>query len=170
MNMGTPEFKKILLNRMHLVLKPMGFRKNGSTFSAETNDVVLFIQLQSSSKTTSTKLVATVNLGVFSQTLATREGNTRKPNIWDAQWRMRIGFLRSLPRDKWWEISSEREAIKAGEELAKILELRALPQFSTISSTERLKHLWETGRSPGLTEYRRQEFLQLLNDAGRAIT
>ena len=115
-------------------------------------------------------LVATVNLGVFSHSIATRVGNTRKPNILDAQWRMRIGFLMSMPRDKWWEISSEKEAIKAGEELAQILRLRALPQFSKISSTEGLKHLWETGRGPGLTEYQRQEFLQLLNDSGRAIT
>jgi hypothetical protein len=161
--MSTPEFKKIVLNLMHQVLKPLGFRKTGSTFSAETNDVVLFVQLQSSSKTTSMKLVATVNFGVFSRTIATRVGNTHKPNILDAQWRERIGFLIEERRDKWWEIGSDEQAIEVGEEIAGILRDSALPQIQTISSSQGLKRLWETGRSPGLTEYQRRQFLKALN-------
>lgn len=73
------------------------------------------------------------------------------------------------PHDNWWEISSEGEAIKVGKEIAEILEESALPQFATISSTEGLKRLWETGRSPGLTEYQRQQFLKALNGEGLAI-
>ena len=74
------------------------------------------------------------------------------------------------PRDKWWEISSEAEAIKVGEELAEILEKSALPRFAAISSTDGLKRLWETGRSPGLTEYQRQQFLRVLNGEDPAIS
>jgi hypothetical protein len=161
--MATPDFKKIVVNRLREILKPLGFRKNGSTFSAQTNDVVQFVQLQSSSRTTSTKLVATVNLGVFSRTIAARVGNTRKPNILDAQWGARIGWLMAERRDKWWEISSDEQAIEAGEELARILQQSALPQFETISSSQALKRLWETGKSPGLTEHQRLQFLKALN-------
>jgi len=160
--MSTPEFKKIVLNRMHQVLKPAGFRKAGSTFSADTNDVVLFVQLQSSSKTTGAKLVATVNLGVFSRTIATRLGNMRKPNILDGQWQERIGLLIEGRRDKWWEISSNDEAMEVGEEIARILLQAALPQFQRISSSNGLKRLWETGKSPGLTEYQRLQYLKAL--------
>ena len=167
--MSTPDFRKTVLSRLQVTLKPLGFRKNGSTFSAETNDVVLFVQMQSSSKTTSIKLVATVNLGVFSRTIATRVGNTREPNILDAQWSSRIGSFLPKPHDKWWEITSEAEAIEVGEEIAEVLQEAALPQFATISSTEDLKRLWETGRSPGLTESQRQQFLRALNDEHSAI-
>jgi Domain of unknown function (DUF4304) len=161
--MSTPEFRKIVLNRMHQILKPSGFRKTGSTFSADTNDVVLFVQLQSSSKTTSVRLVATINLGVFSRTIATRVGNTRKPNILDAQWQERIGLLMEERRDRWWEISSNEEALEVGEEIARILREAALPQFQTISSSHGLKKLWETGTSPGLSEYERAQVLKTLN-------
>jgi hypothetical protein len=63
--MNAPEFKKVVLSKMHEVLKPNGFRKSGSTFSVERNDVVQFVQLQSSMASTRTRLVVTVNLGVF---------------------------------------------------------------------------------------------------------
>jgi len=67
------------------------------------------------------------------------------------------------PHDKWCEISSEAEAIEVGEEIAKILEESGIPPFATISSTERLKRLWGTGGSLGLTEYQPQPFLKALN-------
>jgi len=161
--MGAAEFKKIILARLHLLLKPNGFRKNGSTFSSESNDVVLFVQLQSSSKTTSATLLATMNLGIFSRTVANKVGNTRKPSILNAQWRERVGFLLDEPTDKWWEISSEQQAIEAAEELSEILRKSALPKFHTLSSSESLKRLWETGVAPGLTEFERQRFLKVMN-------
>ena len=108
-------------------------------------------------------LVATVNLGIFSSTIATKVGNTRKPNILDAHWRERVGFLLDEPTDKWWEISSEQEAIEATEELSEILRKSALPKFQTLSSSENLKRLWETGEAPGLTEFERQQFLKVMN-------
>ena len=119
--------------------------------------------MQSSSKTTSAKLVATVNLGIFSRTVASKVGNTRKPNILDAQWRERVGFLLEEPTDRWWEIDSEQQAIEAAEELSEILGKSALPKFQTLFSSESLKQLWETGEAPGLTEFERQQFLKVMN-------
>jgi hypothetical protein len=161
--MGAAVFKTIILARLHVLLKPYGFRKNGSTFSSGTNDVVLFVQLQSSSKTTSATLVATVNLGVFSRTVANKVRNTRKPSILEAHWRERVGFLLDEPTDKWWQISSEQQAIAAAEELSEILLKSALPKFHTLSSSESLKRLWETGEAPGLTEFQRQQFLKVMS-------
>jgi len=161
--MSTPEFTKIILNQIHQVLKPAGFRKTGSTFSAGRDDVVLFVQLQSSSKTTNLKLVATVNLAVFSCTIAKKVGNTRKPNLLDAQWQERIGLIMEERGDKWWEIGSNEEALEVGEEIARVLIEAALPQFHGISSNDGLKKLWETGASPGLTEYQRLQYLKAFN-------
>ena len=104
-----------------------------------------------------------MNIGIFSRTVASKVGNTRKPNILDAQWRERVGFLLEEPTDKWWEINSEQQAIEAAEELSEILGKSALPKFQTLSSSEGLKQLWETGEAPRLTEFEREQFLKVMN-------
>lgn len=161
--MSAPEFKKILLVRMQAALKPAGFRTRGNTFSSEQNDVVVFIQLQSSSKSARDRLIATVTLGVFSRSVATKVGNTRKPNILAAHWRKRLGFLLPEPHDKWWEVQSHEQAHEAGVEIAESLLSYALPELQGIASTVGLKTLWESGKSPGLTEYQRKQYLRVLN-------
>ena len=68
--MSNQEFTKTILGKIHGVLKPAGFRKNGSTFVKERgDDVVLEVNLQKGSNSTSTSLRATVNLCVYSRTL-----------------------------------------------------------------------------------------------------
>ena len=103
--MSSEDFKTIVLAQLHAVLKPEGFRKKQSTFSSETDHSVLFIQLQSSSKTTKDSLVITVNLGIFSKRVAVIVGNTREPNILEAHWQDRIGHFMQEGMDKWWEIT-----------------------------------------------------------------
>src|SRR4029434_4410537 len=159
--MGNVEFKKLVLGQMQLALKPEGVRKNGNTFSSAKDDVVVFIQLQSGVKSSKDQLLATVNLGVFSRTLAIKLGNTRQANILDAHWSERLGFLLPKPHDKWWEINSEAEAKAAGQEINEILTTRALPELREVASTQKLEMLWNTGKSPGLTEYLRQQYLKV---------
>jgi len=157
------DFKKVLLAKIHAALKPSGFRKTGNTFFSEQDDVVLFIQLQSSSRSTKDVLVATVNLGIFSLSLALKVGNTRRPNILDAHWRERLGYFLPAPHDKWWEVASDEEANVVGEKIAELVQSAAMPAMFGIASTAKLKSLWETGKSPGLTEYQRQQYLRALN-------
>lgn len=160
--MPSADFKRIVLTEMHSVLKPAGFHKNGQEFSIDVGDVVLFVQLQSSRKSTKDFVFLTVNLGIFSKALAALVGDTPKPNIFEAQWRQRIGRYLFLPRDKWWEIRSEPEAHSAGKEIAAILSNKVLADMKLLASTDALRNLWETGVSPGLTEYQRQRYVSAL--------
>ena len=165
--MNSNEYKRIILTQMSPHLKPAGFRKTNNLFSAEEAEVVLFIQLQSSLKTTKHFLVATVNLGIFSLKVAERVGNTRAPNILDAHWRERIGRFTQTGSDKWWEIDSEQKAHVSGHEILSVLMNRALPHMRSLASTESLESLWQTGYSPGITDYERQRFIQALDSAQR---
>src|SRR5207249_1118622 len=99
--MSNPEFTKTILTSMHQVLKPLGFRKWGSTFTKRVNeDVVLVINLQKSVWSSQDQVKATVHLGVFSLPLArelARRGHWVRtldtPTEADCHWQERIGFL-----------------------------------------------------------------------------
>ena len=155
-------YKTIILEQMKSVLKPDGFHKSGSTFSASKNDVVLFVQLQSSTKTSHTALVATINLGIVSLVILEREGIKSKPSILDAHWNERIGFLLPERLDKWREVKNQGEANQAGQDITQILNSQALPLLNSLSSTKNLVALWQTGRSPGLINFQREKFLALV--------
>ena len=160
--MTADDFRKIILAQMHALLKPMGFRKARTLFSADVNDVVLFVQLQASRMSTKDLLIVTVNVGIFSRTVADRLRNTHEPNIYEAHWRQRIGFFMTIPRDKWWKISNETQANLCASEITSILANRVLPEMQSLASTESLKSLWETGKGSGLTDFQRTQNLQAL--------
>lgn len=161
--MNSATYKKTILTQLHTLLKPMGFRKKEQCFSAEDNDTVLFVQLQSSStKSTKDVLVVTVNLGIFSRTVAECEGNTRAPNFLDAHWWKRIGLFMPDGIDKWWTIHTQAEADLCGTEITSILVDSALPEMQSLNSTDKLKALWEEGSSPGQTDFQRLQYLKVL--------
>src|SRR5215475_15381823 len=125
---NSNQFKRIILAIMGADLKTAGFRKNKALFALQQNDTTLFVQLQSSTTSTKDVLVVTVNLGIFSRSVAESVGNTHAPNIYEAQWRARIGrFLHGS--DKWWEVRSEQEAEVCGLEMTKILIDKVLPEM-----------------------------------------
>lgn len=163
--MSVQGFTSAVLERIQGVLKPIGYRKRGNTFLAERNDVLLLVQLQKSHKTTRDTLIATLNLGVFSPALSQKLGLVdERPTIPDCHWRQRIGDLLPEQSDKWWEIHSEEEAIAAGNEIAGLLERYGIPALEEVSSSAKLRTLWLSGQSPGLTEHQCQRYLGALDE------
>ena len=161
--MTAENYRKLILPEMHALLKPLGFRKTRTLFSADVNDVVLFVQLQGhSNKSTKDLLVVTVNLGIFSRTVAEREGNTHEPNFYEAHWRLRIGSFMSVESDRWWEVGNETKAKLCATEITTVLANHALPEMQRLASTESLKELWQTGKSPGQTDFQRRRYLEAL--------
>lgn len=161
--MSAADYKRTILTQLHALLKPMGFRKKDQTFSAEEADTVLFVQLQGNSmKSTKDVPVVTINLGIFSRTVAETEGNTHAPNLAEAHWWHRIGHYIPGSHDKWWTIHNESEADLCGAEIVRILSDKALPEMRSLAATEKLKSLWQTGSSPGATDHQRQRYLEAL--------
>jgi len=164
------DYKRIILGQMRDLLKPQGFRKSASTFVAERNDVLLFVQLQSSTKTTRQTLIVTVNLGIVSLLLHHREGYQRKPNFLDSHWSERIGHFLLEGGDKWWEMNDSEGAVRAGAEITNILKLHGLPALEALAATERLRQLWQSGQRPGLTDFERKKYLALLDKLNASST
>jgi len=100
---NSDTYKQIILAQLHALLKPLGIRKKQALFSAERGDTVLFVQLQSSQKSTRELVIATVNLGIFSRTIAERVGNTHARTSGMPFGEKRIGRFFPEGSDKWWE-------------------------------------------------------------------
>ena len=160
--MSSKDYKKIILDRFSEVLKPNGFKKNGSTFSSSNGDLTYFIKLQSSQSSTATSLKATVNIEIYSA-LVYKLQDTGMPEKWIRHFTERIGFLLDTPHDKWWIIENENDAVETGNEIADIIREKALPVFGKLRTTTDLADLWRQNKSPGLTEYQRKEYLKLVD-------
>jgi hypothetical protein len=158
--MDGRDYRRIVLSAMHVVLKPAGFRKKQILFASERNDVVLFVQLQSSSRTTKDLLVVTVNLGIFSKTIAQAVGNTHQPNILEGHWQERIGSFTPKGLDKWWEIHNEQEADSAGLEIAELLTNVTLPKMAALDSTEKLVEFWRSTNNSVLESFLYRKYFQ----------
>lgn len=161
--MINDEYRKIILKRMHEILKPAGFKKKDNNFFKQENDVYLIIQLQSSIFSSQNDLRLTVNLGIFSTLIKQSFSSFNNPSLINSHWRERIGFLTKENLDKWWTISNFEEAEKAGKEISNLLQEKALSVLYSLNSTANLISLWESGKGAGITDFERKNFLEILN-------
>jgi hypothetical protein len=162
--MAAAVYKSVVLDAMYDLLASHGFRKRASSFKRDVADVVHLVQLQSSTKSTTDVLIATVNVGIFSRALEHRlKGPITDPTEADCHWRQRLGHLSPQPNDLWWEMRTEAAALTAAADVAAMIRDFALPALEHLSSTASLQALWASGRSPGLTEPARRRFLQAIS-------
>jgi hypothetical protein len=157
--MPSAPYKGTILGGITRVLCPVGFRKEGANFARQLREVVHFIGLQSSQSSTSTCLRATLNLSIWVRAAA--EAN-QEPDALSAHWRERIGMLMPERSDHWWVVSSEEEAQATIEEICRALREYGLPALDCLASSEAMRSLWRSGRSPGLTKRLAERYLQRL--------
>ena len=157
--MALAEWKKLVTVPTTELLKPRGFRKSGLSYKARRDGVTLRVWFQSNTASTRDVLIVTCNVNLHFEVFA-------EPWDFDPQWRKRIGNFMPQANDHWWECSSDDEAITAGREIAEVLESRALPEMERWASPEAIMRLWESGASPGLTDWQRRTYLSRLKAAG----
>ena len=157
--MALRDWKMTLLAPVAELLRKRGFQKDGQRFRAGRGDAKLFVALQSSQASDRHHLKITINLSIHLGLL------DRDPTVAAApegHWRQRIGQFMPERLDHWWICHDDETARSAGNQIAAILETTALPEMERLASNEALADLWATGRSPGLTERQRKEFLAKL--------
>jgi Domain of unknown function (DUF4304) len=164
--MSPASLRSPILEALDGVLRPLGYRRTASVFSLTLPEVVHLVNLQSSKYSVSGNLEVTVNLGIFAPQLIYPDVREfRKPSIELAHWRQRIGRVSPSNSDQWWKISSIAEAGEVAAEIASHVATFGLQALSAISSLQDLENLWNSGRSPGLTEHERKELLPRLQKA-----
>lgn len=149
------------------LLTPLGFRRERTIFRRVVQHNCGLVDFQrSATRSSSEKVVFTVNLGVVcGDLLASGQSRLEKTRITDAHFRERIGQCLTDPHDKWWEVTVATDRGALIHELQELLLKKAVPYIETFLSSKNLIALWESGKSPGLTELQRLRFLSSLKQA-----
>lgn len=156
---------KELLKAFNLVLKEHGFSRKGNSFHVLRQGNWGLINFQKSRKSNAFTIIFTINIGVCSKKLLkffTTEQVDKPPSIEDCQWRERLGFLLSEQQDKWWTVDNKITLDNLVEEIRNLLYEIAIPIIERYIHDERLRDLWLTGKSPGLTDVQRLLNLSVL--------
>jgi Domain of unknown function (DUF4304) len=157
---ATNDLKAPALFAAKQLLSPLGYRKTRNLFSRKSNDVVHLIEIQGSRQSTAEEAQFTVNVGIFVPTLVYADvRDVTKPSIPLAHWRARIGSLSPENEDLWWNASNPKQAMVAAQDVVTRIQSFAIPTLVTLSSLESLLRLWQSGKSPGVTDHQRLEFL-----------
>jgi hypothetical protein len=155
--------KAPVLAQLRAALEPLGFQAAGTLFLRELAEVVHLVELQSTQEENAAHIAVTINLGVFAPALVDPDIREYiRPSILQAHWRERIGILMPQRRDNWWSIESAGQAAAVGAEIAVSVEEYGLPPLAKIADLAALRRIWETGASPGLSDYQRRRHLERL--------
>ena len=152
-----------VLRDLGLVLQPRGFLKSGSTFRqvAGGNSGVINVQRSQSSNADAVKF--TLNAGVVcGRLLRDWQPSLKKAGASEAHLRVRPGFFLEGYPDKWWVLEGSEAASQVGAEVCSLTETQIAPFVQDHLSEKALIGLWQSGRSPGLTEKQRVDLLHEL--------
>ncbi|WP_457356550.1 DUF4304 domain-containing protein [Roseateles sp. P5_D6] len=161
--MTPTELKLPIVAAVYALLKPLGYRKSSALFRREIGDVVHLIEVQASVSNKVGDASFTVNIGVFAPELVYADvRDVTSPSIPLAQWRTRLGQLAPESQDLWWCATTRVDAEAAAKDIVERIEKHALPALAALPDLASLGSVWKSGRSPGLTERQRVEFLNRL--------
>jgi hypothetical protein len=162
--MSTKDFKKLILDRLSIVLKQQHYKKKGNNFSYSNGDLTYFIELQSSNSSITDILKITVNTEIASSVIS-KFDDTSLPIEHQRHYTRRIGSYFIDEPDKWWTLDSLSSAETAANEIVDIINDKIIPHFKELQSTKDLATLWETGSYKGVTEGQRNKYLSLIDKA-----
>lgn len=148
--MNSQDFRKLIVSRLHELLKKHQFKKKGCVFSRELQEVIHYITLQSSSKTTSNHLVVTINVGVYSDALVNKDKWYPQPGISSCQWWCRLGELTPDRSEKWWIIENDLDAERTCKEMIDDLMNYALRILDHLRATNALQDIMQTPNLPAV--------------------
>lgn len=157
-------FKRVL-ETTSIKLAPLGFVRHGTVLRMVRYGNTAIIEFQKSTKSSRNHLLFTVNLAVVCGHLI--EQNGRTPNTvrsTDAQFRERIGMLLPGRPDKWWQIDETAKVESLAEEVSELIAEVAVPHIEAYLDERNLIDLWQSGKSPGLTELQRERCLESLRN------
>jgi hypothetical protein len=168
--MVSRTYEELLFDAINTILEPEGFRRKGNSFLLSSDDVVLIVNLQKSSKCNRDKLVVTLNCGVLSIPLKELSTAHHAISIWACHWNQRIGQLLPERKDKWWEFVDIEQVSYACEEIKILINNVIIPELHKVDSTQKLFQFWCSGGYGGLTEKQREKYVGLLKQRGYAGT
>jgi hypothetical protein len=154
---------KLVVNATALALKSHGYRRRGLRFTKEFNGNIAIIAFQKSRDNTDYFCKFTVNLAIVCGLLWNGEFRPiDKANDYDGHLQERIGNLMPVGHDFWWTIDKFTDGDDLAVELKNVIESYGVSYLDKYIDVKALFDLWSSGRSPGLTEFTRKNFIDEL--------
>lgn len=145
---------------IHETLKLHGYKKLRTKFSKSKEDVLSIIQFQKDKRSPSNVCRFTINLAIVVECLHPEwRGHLTRADAFDGNLQIRLGRLMPEPDDVWWEITEETDIELLKKELTELINNLAIPYLEKYSNKVNLIQLWESGESPGITDFQRKDFL-----------
>lgn len=156
-------FRELILS-IENALKSKGWIKKADTFYINKENNWGLINFQKSKKSSPTKILFTINLGVSSSVIRefNNEDISQKPSIEKCHWRKRIGLILGQKQDYWWELDNNTILTDLTSEISSVINEVALPEINKHLSDNNLEDLWLNGISDGLTDLQRLICLTIL--------
>jgi hypothetical protein len=138
----------------------LGFRRRGSILRVVSQGNAGLIDFQKSTMSSAERILFTINLAVVCGALLEPDRNSvEKARSPDAHVRQRIGFLMPGCPDKWWELAERTDASGLAAEVSELVVAEGAPFVVRYLDTREIVALWESGKSPGMTETQRVRYL-----------
>lgn len=164
-----------LLKSMVPLLKRHGYSRTVSTFRKRQDRNWGIINFQKSVSSNRFGIRFTVNLGVYSQTIAEfleplwGIKSSPKPIEMDCHWRRRIGSLLSAPGDHWWNIFEDTPIDPLMREIQTHVMERAVPEIERHISDEQLMDFCLSSYEAGNRNFQMlRDLAILLNASGKS--
>jgi hypothetical protein len=143
-------------------LKPRGYRRRKLAVRVFRGDIAGIIGFQRSTSSTRDVLKFSVNVGVICGPLLPQRVKLNDASVWDAHVRQRLGYLSERQTDHWWTVDDSTDIPDLGVQVSDEIARFAVPLLEQYLDRASLIALWESGRSPGLTDGMRRENLERL--------
>jgi Domain of unknown function (DUF4304) len=152
-------------------MKEYGFKRRGTILKKIVDGNAAIVEFQRSQGNTSETLSFTVNLAVVCGALLDPESlSLEKAKSYHGHFRVRIGELAPSHQDLWWEIKAGTDSKALSLEVSNLVCDEGVPYILRYLSDRDLIELWESGKSPGLTDGQRLRNLKELREMTRNIT
>lgn len=143
-------------------LSARGFSRDRQTFRKIANGNCGIVNFQKSMSSSKDRIIFTINIGVlYGRIVEDDDFKLSKSSVWDAHLSERVGQILADRHDKWWEITSETNAELMFSQNIDLACERAADYVNKHLTIEAIVDLWESGKSPGLTDHQRIRYLSV---------
>jgi hypothetical protein len=148
-------------------VKPLGFRHDDAVLRKLTQGNSAIVQFQRSGSSSAEVIRFTINLAVICGALPEPgQPALRRATSIHGHLRERIGMLLPSAQDAWWEVTESANVAELSERISGMVFDVGVPYVERYLDTNALMSLWRSGKSPGLTERQRLDYLARLGTNG----
>jgi hypothetical protein len=157
---------KTLLQELHKILKPLGFQKQGQSYTRDLPETWQVINVQKSLYSSAGSKTLTLNFAVLPKALARFREQNKAPREYECPLRTRVGYLVG-DKDTWWTLEDDSSAGAALSEILGIVKIKGVSHLDSLRTCADILRFYDSGGTGGFEIERNEARIVLLAETGR---